>query len=335
MAELPDNLDFTPLRAGLEGDLLCDRVNRLLYATDASAYREVPLAVCRPACEEDVVRLVKFAVMNNLAVIPRGAGTSLAGQVVGNGIVADVSRYMNRIVEINTDEGWVCVEPGVVLDELNEYLKAYGLFFGPETSTSNRCIIGGMLGNNSCGSHSLVYGSTREHTIEVRAVLSDGSIAIFTRLSPGQFTEKCRGDSLENKIYRHLHDTLANSDNAREIRQEYPDRKVTRRNTGYALDLLLDSAPFTQGGEDINLCRLIAGSEGTLAFATAIKLNLVPLPPPCKALVCIHFETRSEALKATGPALEFSPVAVEMMDDVILRLTLDNIEQKKNRFFVR
>ncbi len=334
MAGLPDNIDFASLRAHLKGDLLCDRVNRLLYATDASPYREVPMAVCRPVCEEDIVSLVKFAVRNRLSVIPRGAGTSLAGQVVGDGIVADVSRYMNRIVELNAGEGWVWVEPGVVLDELNEYLQPYGLFFGPETSTSNRCIIGGMLGNNSCGSHSLVYGSTREHTLEVRAVLADGSIATFTRLSPRQFLEKCRGDSLENRIYRHLYDTLSNSDNAREIRQEYPDIKVTRRNTGYALDLLLDCAPFTPGGEDINLCRLIAGSEGTLAFATAIKLNLVPLPPPCKALVCIHFETRNEALGATGLALEFSPVAVEMMDDVILRLTLDNIEQKRNRFFV-
>ncbi len=332
---LPENPDFTPLRENLEGDLLCDRVSRLLHATDASAYREVPLAVCRPAGEGDIIKLVRYAAGNGLSVIPRGAGTSLAGQVVGNGIVTDVSRYMNRIIELNTEESWVKVEPGVVLDDLNEYLRPHGLFFGPETSTSNRCIIGGMLGNNSCGAHSLLYGSTREHTLEVRAVLSDGSIATFRQLDNIGFLDKCRGDSLENRIYRHLKNILTDKDNALEIRKEYPESKVTRRNTGYALDLLLETSPFTPGGEDINLSKLIAGSEGTLAFATVIKLNLVPLPPAHKALVCIHFKTRREALEATNLALDFNPAAVEMMDDNVLRLTLDNIEQKKNRFFVK
>ncbi|TVR73277.1 MAG: FAD-binding oxidoreductase [Marinilabiliales bacterium] len=327
-------MDFSSLKRELAGEILFDKVTRVLYATDASVYRELPAAVCLPANEADIIKLVRFASTHGLPVIPRGAGTSLAGQVVGNGIVADVSRYMNRIIELNTEERWVRVEPGVVLDELNQYISPHGLFFGPETSTSNRCIIGGMLGNNSCGAHSLIYGSTREHTLEVRAVLSDGSVALFGSRTNEQFRDMCNGENLESRIYRHIDLTLGDSRIAGRIRNGYPDHRVTRRNTGYALDLLLETAPFTDGGKDINLCTLLAGSEGTLAFATEIKLNLVPLPPPCKALVCAHFKTREEALRATLLALEFNPGAVEMMDDIILNLTRDNLEQGKNRFFI-
>ena len=329
-----DNLDFSSLKDSLDGDVYTDNVYRMIHATDASAYRELPVAVCRPAGENDIVRIVKFAAASGISVIPRAAGTSLAGQVVGNGIVADVSKYMNRIIELNTDERWVRVEPGVVLDELNEYLKPHGLFFGPETSTSNRCLIGGMVGNNSCGAHSLIYGSTREHTLEVNAVLSDGSTAKFGNLTKQQFREKCTGDTLENKIYRHLYETLSKPEVREEILNGFPDPQVTRRNTGYAVDLLMNSGPFMDGGGDFNFCRLIAGSEGTLAMVTGIKLNLVPLPPAEKALVCVHFKTKKEALSATLVALEFNPGAVEMMDHIILELTKANIEQKKNRFFI-
>ena len=335
MQEITENIDFSQLRESLEGDFFTDNVYRLIHSTDASSYRELPIAVCRPSGERDVIKIVKFAIANGVSVIPRGAGTSLAGQVVGNGIVADVSRYMNKIVEINPQERWVRVQPGVVLDELNACLKPYGLFFGPETSTSNRCMIGGMLGNNSCGAHSLIYGSTRDHTIEVRAVLSDGSTAVFQSLTPDELLEKCNGEGLEGRIYRHLNGVLSNSEISEEIRNNFPDPSVKRRNTGYAVDLLLECEPFTDGGDDFNLCRIIAGSEGTLAFATEIKLNLVPLPPPEKAVVCVHFRSKMEALLANLVALEFGPGAVEMMDDIILRLTKDNIEQKKNRFFVK
>ena len=334
MTAIGDNVDFSSLKESLEGDIYTDNVYRLIHATDASAYRELPVAVCRPAGENDIVRIVKFASANGISVIPRAAGTSLAGQVVGNGIVADVSKYMNRIIELNTEQRWVRVQPGVVLDELNEYLKPHGLFFGPETSTSNRCLMGGMLGNNSCGAHSLIYGSTREHTLEVNAVLSDGSTAKFGSLTKQQLLEKCHGDTLENKIYRHLYESLSKPEVSEEIRNGFPHPQVTRRNTGYAVDLLLNSEPFTDGGGDFNFCRMIAGSEGTLAMVTEIKLNLVPLPPAEKALVCVHFRTKKEALSATLTALEFNPGAVEMMDHIILELTKANIEQKKNRFFI-
>ncbi len=334
MAEIQENRNYPSLKGILEGDIYTDKVYRLIHATDASAYREIPAAVCRPAGESDIIKLVKFANETGIPVIPRAAGTSLAGQVVGSGIVADVSKYMNRILELNTIERWIRVQPGVVLDELNEYLEPHGLFFGPETSTSNRCLMGGMVGNNSCGAHSLIYGSTREHTLEVKAVLSDGSTATFSNLDKQTFLEKCKGDELENRIYRHFHETLSRPEVRDEIRREFPDPLVTRRNTGYAIDLLMDTRPFTEEGEDFNFCRMIAGSEGTLAFITEIKLNLVPLPPPEKVLVCVHFGSREEALRATLVALEFNPGAVEMMDSIVLELTRGNIEQKKNRFFV-
>lgn len=327
-------MDFSSLKRDLEGDLYTDLVYRLLYATDASSYREIPLAVCRPASEADIISVVRFTADNGCSVIPRGAGTSLAGQVVGNGIVVDVSKYMNRIIELNPDEQWIRVQPGVVLDELNQYIKPWGLFFGPETSTSNRCMMGGMLGNNSCGAHSLIYGSTREHTLEVKAVLSDGSIATFGSVTKDDFIDKCNGNNLESHIYRQINETLSNSEIREEIQNEFPDPGVTRRNTGYAVDLLLNTEPFKEGGERFNFCKIIAGSEGTLAFATEIKLNLVPLPPDEKAVVCVHFRSKKEALMANLLALEFNPGAVEMMDHIILRLTRDNIEQKKNRFFV-
>jgi FAD/FMN-containing dehydrogenase/Fe-S oxidoreductase len=329
-----DNIDFSALTESLEGDFYPDMVSRLLYATDASNYREIPLAVCRPSGEADIIKLTRFATENNLSVIPRAAGTSLAGQVVGPGIVMDISRYMNEIVELNLEEKWVRVQPGVVLDELNQFLMPHGLFFGPETSTSSRCMMGGMVGNNSCGAHSLIYGSTREHTLEIRAVLSDGSTAVFRDMTEKEFTMKCKGDSFENRLYRYFYETLSKPEIQKEIRDEFPDPEVTRRNTGYALDLLLNSKPFTSDGREFNFCRLIAGSEGTLAVITEIKLNLVPLPPAEKAVVCIHFKTKKEALSATLVALEFNPGAVEMMDHIILELTKSNIEQKKNRVFI-
>ncbi len=159
----------------LKGDVFLDPGMLLLYATDASAYKETPLAVVRPKDKKDIKNLIIFCNKNKIPLIPRTAGTSLAGQVVGSGIIADVSKYMTRVLEVNISERWVRVEPGVIPDELNQMLENDGLFFAPETSTSNRCMMAGMLGNNSCGAHSILYGSTRDHTLEVTAYLSDGS----------------------------------------------------------------------------------------------------------------------------------------------------------------
>jgi FAD/FMN-containing dehydrogenase/Fe-S oxidoreductase len=318
----------------LEGELYFDNTMRILYATDASAYRELPLAVAIPRTVNDLKKLIAFAQQYQTSLIPRAAGTSLAGQVVGNGIIVDISRYFTKIIEFNKEENWVRVQPGVIRDELNLFLKPHGVFFAPETSTANRAMIGGMVGNNSCGSNSVVYRSTREHLLEVTALLSDGTETAFGPLSLDTFHTKCEGKTLENNIYKTVRSLLSNYDNQQEIRKEFPKKSVERRNTGYAIDMLLETAPFTAGGEDFNFCSLLAGSEGTLAFLTEIKLNVVPLPPPHSGLLCVHFNSIDEALRANLIALQFKPGASELIDRFILECTKDNIEQRKNRFFV-
>ncbi len=323
------------LASEIEGDLYDDVTMRTLYATDASAYREMPLAVVVPKTNDDLKKLIHFARAEKTSLIPRTAGTSLAGQVVGNGIVVDVSKYFTKIIELNKEENWVRVQPGVIRDELNMYLHPHGLYFGPETSTANRAMIGGMVGNNSCGSNSMVYRSTREHTLEVKALLSDGSEVVFGKLNIDAFHEKCVGESLEASIYRQIRSALSNVGIQEEIRREFPKRSIERRNTGYAVDELLETAPFTAGGDDFNFCSLIAGSEGTLAFLTEIKLNLVPLPPRHTGLLCVHFNTVDEALRANLVALKYKPLACELIDHYILECTKDNIQQRANRFFVQ
>ena len=329
--------DFHRLKSQLDGDVFVDNVQRVLYSTDASQYKELPLAVTRPKTADDIKKIITFARENGTSIIPRGAGTSLAGQVVGPGIVVDVSKYMNKILEFNIEENFVIVEPGVVLAELNLALAKYGLQFGPETSTANRCVIGGMLGNNSCGLHSLVYGSVREHILEVDAILSDGSETTFKPITKEEFHQKLNGNSnqLEKAIYENIYAILSNKDNQEEIREKFPDPKLTRRNMGYAIDSLLDSEIFTTGGPEFNFCQLLAGSEGTLAFSTRIKLNVIPLPPKYKGLVCAHFATLEDSLHGNLIALKHKPTAIELMDDTVMQAAKQNIEQNKNRFFIK
>src|SRR6202163_579236 len=326
---------FLQLSRQLEGELFTDETTRILYATDASAYREIPLAVAIPKSVEDLKKLILYARENQTSLIPRTAGTSLAGQVVGKGIVVDVSKNFTNIIEFNKEEAWVRVEPGVIRDELNLYLKPHGLLFGPETSTANRAMIGGMVGNNSCGSNSVVYGSTRDHLMEIKALLSDGTEVFFHSMNLDAFHNKCEGDNLESNIYKTTRSILSNYDNQLDIRKEFPRKSIERRNTGYALDLLLDTAPFSAGGPDFNFCKLIAGSEGTLAFITEIKLNLIPQPPKETGLLCVHFNSIDESLRANLIALKYKPSASELIDHYILECTKDNIEQSKNRFFVQ
>ncbi|MDD5571038.1 MAG: FAD-linked oxidase C-terminal domain-containing protein [Bacteroidales bacterium] len=328
-------LKLMQLAKTLEGDFFTDNTTRLMYATDASIYREVPQAVAIPKNDDDIKKLISFAKEEKTSLIFRAGGTSLAGQCVGKGIIVDISKHFNKIIELNVEERWVKVQPGVILSELNKYIEKHGLFFGPETSTANRCCIGGMANNNSCGLHSLVYGSTRDHTIEIRAILSDCSEAVFKPISNAEFEEKCNGNSLENKIYKNIKNILADKKNQEEIINEYPLKSLPRRNTGYALDLILDSSPFGDNPEKFNLCKLLAGSEGTLAFFSEIKLNLVPLPPKEKALVCVHVNSVEEALQANLVALKFKPSSVELMDKTIMELAGQNISQQKNKFFIK
>ena len=225
------------LRQQLEGELFFDDTMRILYATDASAYRELPLAVAIPKSGDDLKKLIRFAHKEKTSLIPRTAGTSLAGQVVGNGIVVDVSKQFTKILEFNKEERWVRVQPGVVRDELNMFLKPHGLLFGPETSTANRAMIGGMVGNNSCGSNSIVYRSTREHLLEVKALLSDGSEAEFKALNIDEFHAKCEGEHLEAKIFKTVRSQLSKYENQVEIRKEF--RECRRADHSHQLQYLL------------------------------------------------------------------------------------------------
>ena len=323
------------LKAEIKGDVHFNDVWRSLYATDASSYREKPLAVVIPETVDDIKKTIAFASAHKTSVIPRAAGTSLAGQVVGSGIVIDISKHLNRILELNTKERWVRLEPGVNLSELNLYLKPHGLQFGPETSTANRCRVGGMLGNNSCGLHSLIYGSVRDHILEVDAILSDGSEVRFEALDKQAFQTKLKSDNkLEQSIYRNIQKIMEDPELKKEIKAAYPLEEVHRRNMGYALDFLTETAPFEKTDTPFNFCKLLAGSEGTLAFTTSMKLNLIPLPPKVKGVVAAHFNSLEEALLANIIALKYNPGAVEMMDDIIIKCTESNIEQRKNRFWV-
>ncbi|MBT8219707.1 MAG: FAD-binding protein [Bacteroidia bacterium] len=322
------------LKRRLAGDFLEDKLTRVLYATDASVYREVPLGVAFPKNTEDLQKLVQFASDHQIALIPRAAGTSLAGQCVGDGIVVDVSKYMTKIIEFNPDEHWVRVQPGVVRDELNHFLNPHGLFFSPITSTANRAMIGGMVGNNSCGTNSIVYGSTRDHVMELETVLSDGSRVTFKALDELTFYSKAKLNNLEGKIYKQALKELSRPEIQKAIREEFPKPQIHRRNTGYALDYLLDSALFSDSSKPFNFCKLLCGSEGTLAFISEIKLHLDALPKTYDVVVAAHFTSVHDSMKATQFAMEHQPTACELMDKIILDCTKENIEQRKHRAFV-
>ncbi len=330
-----DSIFLEELNESLEGDLVYDEVMRTLYATDASAYQELPVAVAFPRTEEDIQKLILFAHEHHTSLIPRTAGTSLAGQVVGKGIVVDVSRHFTRIGELNKSEKWVWVQPGVIRDELNMFLDEHNLLFGPETSTANRAMIGGMIGNNSCGSNSVVYGSTRDHLLEVEGFLSDGSRVIFRDLTRDEFDVKCKLDSLEGHLYRRIKEELSDKATRQEIKDKFPKPEIPRRNTGYAVDLLLETAPFLSGAQTFNFCKLIAGSEGTLLFITRAKMNVIDKPPAESGLLCIHFKSIHESLLGNLVALKHMPYASELMDHYILECTKENITYRQYRFFVQ
>lgn len=302
--------------------ILTDSLHRIAYSTDASVYREVPYGVVYPRDTSDIQALISEAKRLSTHLIPRAAGTSIAGQVVGSGIVADIKKW-NRILEINKEEKWARVQPGVVRDELNLALKPYGLHFSPETSTSNRCCIGGMFGNNSCGTHSLVYGSTRQHVIGCKGVLSDGSLFDTEHIE--------ESTPMIGKVLSQLRCWAEDPSAVDLIRAAFPDKGLKRRSCGYAIDEAIDDIKDNPG---LAICKLLAGSEGTLAFITEVKISLDPLPPKERMVVCAHCNTLEGSFEANLIALKHDPSAVELMDGKILDLSLQNVEQKRNSFFV-
>ncbi len=318
----------------LDGELQWDALTQSLYATDASVYRRTPMAVAFPKDGQDLQNLIYFANEHKVGLIPRTAGTSLAGQCVGDGIVVDTSKYFTRILHLDQEKRQVVVQPGVVRDELNQYLQPFGLFFGPNTSTSNRCMMGGMVGNNSSGTTSIQYGVTRDKVIGLATLLSDGSKAVFHPLKAQEFEGKTHLDTLEGSIYREIKKELSNEAVAREIRAEFPRPEIHRRNTGYAVDEILNNEVFGNSEASFNMCKLLCGSEGTLAFTTEITLQLDPLPPQYAAMVCTHYRTLEDCLSDVAVVMKHPLHLCEMMDKVILDCTKNNRQQLANRFFV-
>jgi len=311
------------LRRVVEGEVRFDKMTRLLYATDASMYQVEPIGVVVPRHAGDVQAVIEVANRQNVPILPRGGGTSLTGQTVNRAIVLDFSPHMNRVLEVNQEEGWCRVEPGLVQDELNSHVSPLALLFGPDTSTSNRATIGGMLGNNSGGAHSIVYGLTVEHVIELTALLADGSRVIFGEVTPETFRAKMNVPGLEGQIYREV--ARLREQYREEILARYP--KYWRRVCGYNLDELVKDRP-------LNMARLVVGSEGTLLTVVEATLRLVPKPRKTVVDV-IHFGDIQEALESSQTILETGPYAVELTDKMILDLARGNIEQSQRMGFVQ
>ncbi|MBN2868916.1 MAG: FAD-binding oxidoreductase, partial [Flavobacteriaceae bacterium] len=321
------NTKLQALSKNLDGTLYFDQLLKVLYATDASVYRILPLAVAYPKTINDIKKLINFAKNNKTSLIPRTAGTSLAGQCVGRGIVVDVSKHFNKIISLDEQNKTVTVQPGVVRDQLNNYLKPFGLFFGPNTSTSNRCMVGGMVGNNSSGTTSIKYGVTRDKVIQLKTILSDGSEAIFNSKNKNEIQQLKSKNTLESSIYKILDEIISSEETVNEIKNNFPKPEIHRRNTGYAIDELIEK-------EDVNVAKLLAGSEGTLAFTTEITLQLDTLPPKHRVMVAMHFKTIEGCLNAVKPAMKHDLFNCEMMDKTILDCTKANKTQQENRYFI-
>ncbi|MEK6530716.1 MAG: FAD-linked oxidase C-terminal domain-containing protein, partial [candidate division NC10 bacterium] len=307
----------------VEGEVRFDKMTRLLYATDASMYQMEPIGVVIPRHAGDVQAALEVANRQNVPILPRGGGTSLNGQTVNRAIVLDFSPHMNRVLEVNEAEGWARVEPGLVQDELNAHVRPLGLLFGPDTSTSNRATLGGMIGNNSGGAHSIAYGLTVEHVIELTALLADGSRVVFGEVTPEVFRQKMQAAGLEGQVYREI--ARIKEQYADEIRARYP--KHWRRVCGYNLDELSKDRL-------LNVARLVVGSEGTLLTVVEAKVRLVPRPKKT-ALDVIHYRDIQEALESSQAILETGPYAVELTDKMILDLARGNIEQSQRMGFVQ
>ena len=304
--------DFeSELRSSIKGDVSFDEVTLGIYATDASIYQITPIAVVLPCDEADVITAVRIAAEYKVSILPRGGGTSLNGQCVGASIVIDFTKYMNKILEVNTDQRWVRVQPGLILDVLNSNLAQHQLHFAPDPATSSRATIGGMMGNNSSGTRSIIYGITRNHVLEMKVLLSDGNILDLKELSQpeyDQFAQSDNGNRRQAGILSEFKKII--EDNHDEIDKRFP--KVMRRVQGYNLDSFTNTDRW-------NLCELMTGSEGTLGVILEAKLNLEPVPKH-KILCAVHFAELLEAISTVAPILKHNPSAVEIMDeDVVIR----------------
>ncbi|OFW11270.1 MAG: hypothetical protein A3G20_08415 [Acidobacteria bacterium RIFCSPLOWO2_12_FULL_59_11] len=310
------------LRKAVRGEVRFDAYSRILYSTDASIYQIEPIGVVIPRDREDVLAAMEVARQHRVPILPRGGGTSLAGQAIGRAVILDFSKYVNRVLAVNVEERRARVEPGVVLEELNQQLQPHGLFFPPDPATANRCNIGGMIGNNACGARSIVYGRTSDSLQSLHLSLASGEQFMARSLSADELAAKLRGSSHESLVYREL--LRLAEQNREEIHRRFP--KILRREGGYNLDALLHRDP-------INLIPLLAGSEGTLAVVLEAELVLTPRPRAAVLLVA-HFRELIEALEATQVILETGPSAVELLDKMILDLTRGTQEYRRRMTFI-
>lgn len=323
------------LNQNLEGTLTWDSLHKTLFATDASVYKMQPTAVAFPKSKQDLQKLIAFAQKHKTSLIPRAAGTSLAGQCVGGGIVVDISKHFTQILNFDPVQKTVTVQPGVNRDALNRFLAEKGLFFGPNTSTSQFCLLGGMVGNNSSGTTSIRYGVTRDKVKAVDVLLSDGSSCTFEACSEKDIQKKSKEKTLEGSIYQQLQNLLSQPATQKHIENDFPEASIHRRNTGYAVDAIVKMQPFQKEGLPLNLAKLLTGSEGTLAFTTAITLELEALPPKNTAMLVLHFHSIADAMKAVVPAMEHELYTCELIDKTILDCTKDHAGYQKNRFFLQ
>src|SRR5438128_7901145 len=286
---------YQALKARITGEVRFDRASRLMYSTDASIYEIEPIGVVIPKTHEDVFATMEIARDFKVPVLPRGAGTSLAGQTVGDAVVMDMSKHLNRVLEVNKEERWATVEPGVVQEQLNLHLRPMGFLFGPDTSTANRATIGGMMGNNSAGSHSILYGKTIDHGLEMDVVLASGEGRTLREM-------KCEEAVARGGLEGRIADIVRI--NRDEIELRYP--KIMRRVSGYNLDEFVRNGKF-------NLVKLVVGYEGTLAAGHQAKVRMQPRLPE-RALCVVHFADIVESIRASDIILPFKPAAIELID---------------------
>ncbi len=312
------------LRRSVRGEVRFDSYSRALYSQDASIYSMEPAGVVLPKSVEDVQAVIEICNRNGVKVLSRGGGTGLSGQTVQEGaVVIDYTKYMHDVLEVNAEERWVRTQPGITLMELNRQIRSHGLMFTPDPSTASRATVGGAMGNNSCGAHSIIYGKTVDHVLAQDVVLSDGSLAGFESVSGSALEAKLRLGGLEGEIYRAVRDVAARA--APLVEERFP--KVLRRVGGYNLDLV-------NGLDQVNLAQLMVGSEGTLAAVTSARLNLVPIPEH-SGLAILHFKGLDEAMEATVATLEHDPSAVEHIGAIIITQARRHISFSRNLGFLQ
>ena len=333
MKQYPPDL-AEQFRREIEGEVRFDTYSKVLYSTDASVWQIEPIGVVIPKHADDVAAIGRVAARNKVPILPRGGATSLSGQTVGHAVHIDFAKYMHQVLEFNAEEQWVRVQPGVVQDQLNNCLRPKGFQLGPDTSSSSRATLGGMTGNNSAGSHSIVYGKMIDHVLEVKTVLADGSEATFGPVEKARLESLSRGESLENRLYREL--LALGAANKDEILARFP--RIIRRVSGYNLDeLVANNGSFGAGYSSqtgpFNMAKVLVGSEGTLAVVSEAKIRAVPLPKK-KALLLVHFRSLHESVESVEEILQFEPAAVELMDEFILKQAFSKPEFAAEMGFV-